>query len=171
MEETIVDRVYNENKDLLEYLVEKQEVSFQQDMDNKLKKILLVSAASFFETKVTELLIRFFGLKTDNSNEIVSFLKKKALDRQYHSLFDWDKNNINKFLGWFGEDFKKQAMEEIKEQELEFAARAFMRLGDLRNQLVHKNMATFFIEQTNEEIYDLYKQALRLIDYLERKLT
>lgn len=30
-------------------------------------------------------------------------------------------------------------------------------------------MATHYIEQTNEEVYDLYKQALRLILYFQTK--
>lgn len=171
MQETIVDTVYSENKSIIDYLIEQKEVSFQQDMDNKLKKLLIVSAASYFETRISELLLNFFGIKSNGNQEIVSFLKNKAISRQYHSYFDWEKRNINKFLSLFGEEFKKEASKEIQEQELESSAKAFLKLGDLRNQLVHKNMATFFIELTSEEIYDLYKQALRLVDYLENKLS
>lgn len=170
MQETIVDAVYTQNKNIIDYLVEQKEVSFQLDMDNKLKKVLIVSTASYFETKISNLLLAFFGIKSNGNQEIVSFLKNKAISRQYHSYFDWDKSNINKFLSLFGEEFKKQASEDIKIQELEPSVKAFLRLGDLRNQLVHKNMATFYIEQTSEEIYALYKQALRVVNYLEVKL-
>jgi hypothetical protein len=171
MKETIVDAVYKQNYNLLKYLEMQKEVSFQQDMDNKLKKVLLVSAASFFETSITELLMNFFNVKAGNNPEIVAFLKNKAISRQYHSYFDWEKSNINKFLGLFGEEFKKQAVKDIKEQELDQSVKAFLTLGNLRNQLVHQNMATFYIEQTREEIYFLYKEALKMISFIESKLS
>ncbi|MEC2217034.1 MULTISPECIES: HEPN domain-containing protein [Bacillus] len=170
MKETIVDAVYKQNYNLLKYLEMQKEVSFQQDMDNKLKKVLLVSAASFFETSITELLVKFFNIKAGNNPEIVAFLKNKAISRQYHSYFDWEKSNINKFLGLFGEEFKKQAAKDIKEQELDQSVKAFLTLGNLRNQLVHQNMATIYIEQTSEEIYFLYKEALKMISFIESKL-
>ncbi|MDR7237319.1 HEPN domain-containing protein [Neobacillus drentensis] len=172
MAETIVDTVYKENKSVIEYLFEQQEVSFQQDMDNKLKKILLVSAASYFETRISEMLVSYFRQKTNNNENIVAFLKNKAISRQYHSYFDWERGtNINKFLSLFGDDFKREVSEEIRNCELDSSVRAFLKLGNLRNQLVHINMAAFNIYLTGEEIYELYKEALKLMDYLESKLA
>ncbi|MPQ27118.1 HEPN domain-containing protein [Bacillus paralicheniformis] len=169
MQETVVDKLYEDNKSLLKFLEENSEISFQQDMDNKLKKILIVCSASYFEKEITDLLKKYFILKTGENNEIVSFLSNKAINRQYHTYFDWNGNNINKFLGLFGEKFKQQSLEEIQKKELTPAIKAFLTLGELRNQLVHNNMATHYIEQTNEEVYDLYKQALRLILYFQTK--
>ncbi len=71
-------------------------------MDNKLKKVLLVSAASFFETSITELLVKFFNIKAGNNPEIVAFLKNKAISRQYHSYFDWEKVISTSFSVFWG---------------------------------------------------------------------
>ncbi|MDI3409933.1 hypothetical protein QKW52_03845 [Bacillus sonorensis] len=73
MQETVVDKLYEDNKSLLKFLEENSEISFQQDMDNKLKKILIVCSASYFEKEITDLLKKYFILKTGENNEIVSF--------------------------------------------------------------------------------------------------
>lgn len=108
-----------------------------------------------------------------NNPMIISFVKNKALERQYHTYFDWKSaKSANKFFSLFGEEFKKQASGDVKDNsELEESIRAFLEIGNLRNELVHGNFAVFPIEKTVEEIYELYHSANQFIDYLSSKLT
>lgn len=167
----LVDRIYEDNKALLEYLNENKEISFKSDMDDKLKKIILLSSASYFETIITDLLIDFSISATNNNEKFVSFIKNKGLKRQYHTLFDWDKTNINSFVGLFGSDFKSSVNNDLsKSDELEIAVKSFLTLGNERNKLVHINFANYYIDMTSEEIYALYLNATKMVDYLKHKL-
>ncbi len=48
MGETIVDRIYKDNLELLEYLNQRKEIFFASQFDGTFKKSLLLSSASFF---------------------------------------------------------------------------------------------------------------------------
>jgi hypothetical protein len=39
-----------------------------------------------------------------------------------------------------------------------------MELGAERNRLVHTDFGSFSLEKTSEEIYDLYKKALKFVE-------
>ena len=47
----------------------------------------------------------------------------------------------------------------------------FIEIGHMRNELAHKNFATFPLEKTTEEVYSLYKNAEKFIYYLESKFS
>ena len=47
---------------------------------------------------------------------------------------------------------------------LDEAIRAFLELGQMRNELVHENFATFALEKTSEEIYALYSKAVPFVE-------
>ncbi|MFU2014814.1 HEPN domain-containing protein [Peribacillus butanolivorans] len=167
--ETIIDIHFRENKEILDFLESKNEISFRNDVDNKLKKILLLSVASFFEKEVTDLVVNFISKKTEADDLIVSFVSNKAINRQYHTYFDWKGNNANQFFGLFGSDFKQGIVKEIKEKELENSVKSFLELGRLRNEMVHQNAGTFNIDKTTKEIYESYKIALSFLDFLKEK--
>jgi len=168
---TIIDITFEENNNVLQYLNEKNEVSYYADLDDKLKKMLVLSIASYFEKQITDMIYSFVHKKTDENVIITSFVQKKAISRQYHTFFDWKKNNCNSFLGLFGEVFKKEVQEEIKDRNMNENVKAFLELGELRNNLVHQNAATFIIEKTSLEIYEQYKSASNFIDLLKEKLN
>ena len=50
-----------------------------------------------------------------------------------------------------------------KDAKLDESVKAFLEIGHLRNQLVHKNYADFQLEKTLEEIYYRYQQANRFL--------
>src|SRR5699024_3252466 len=168
---TIIDITFEENNNVLQYLNEKNEVSYYADLDDKLKKMLVLSIASYSEKQITDMIYSFVNKKTDENVIITSFVQKKAISRQYHTFFDWKKNNCNSFLGLFGEVFKKEVQEEIKDRNMNENVKAFLELGELRNNLVHQNAATFIIEKTSLEIYEQYKSASNFIDLLKEKLN
>lgn len=168
---TIIDITYEDNLQILNYLNEKNEVSFYTIMDDKLKKMLLLSIASYFEKEITEIIHKYVHKETRQNMIITSFVQKKAISRQYHTFFEWNGKNCNSFLGLFGDDFKNEMKEEIDKRNLKESVIAFLELGALRNNLVHQNAATYNIEKTSLEIYELYKNACGFISILNERLS
>jgi hypothetical protein len=99
MNNTIIDKLYIDYLDLLDYLQANKEISLINDADNNFKKVLLLSIASFFEHEITQILLEFINKSSNNNSRIYSFTKKKAIDRQYHTYFNWDiKKGANHFF-------------------------------------------------------------------------
>lgn len=46
-----------------------------------------------------------------------------------------------------------------------------MFLGRVRNILVHSNFASVAIDETHEEIYEKFKNAIKFIEYIENIFT
>lgn len=168
----IVGTRYKEFREMIDYLETNKEISLKIVADDNLKKVLLLSAASYFEDEIKDIILSFVDKNSNDNSMIKSFVKNKAVERQYHKYFDWSAKNANKFFSLFGEEFKNQASGDIKDNsELKESIRAFLEIGNLRNELVHGNFAVFPIEKTVEEIYGLYRSAHQFIDYLSSKLT
>lgn len=168
---TIIDKMYADHKALHDLLTSQRETSLASDADSKLKKVLLVSAASYFEHEITTALVDFVAATSENHPSLLALVKAKAVSRQYHTYFQWDGKNANSFFGLFGEEFLAESKANVKAQEgLEDSIRAFLEIGLNRNQMMHENFATFPMDKTAEEVYELYKQAHLFIDYIRRRL-
>lgn len=155
----------------MEFLKSKNEISLFIDADNKLKKILIMSAASYFETRIQEIIRNFVLQASQDNSKIKALMEAKAISRQYHTYFDWEAQNANKFLKLFGDNFSTSFQVKIKnEQELEEAIRSFIQIGGLRNELAHKNFAAYHIEQTGQEVYELYQRAVKFVEEFEKAL-
>jgi hypothetical protein len=103
--------------------------------------------------------------RAGQSRLVASFVKNKAIARQYHTWFQWDATNANQFFGLFGPDFRTDMIEWARNSDhLRTAIEAFMELGAERNKLVHQDYASFSLDKTLEEIYALYKAALRFVE-------
>lgn len=158
-----VDRLHSDFEALVALL--DQEPSLRATADDNFRKSILLSAASYFEFTLSEA-VQAFAIEASNSSELLGALvKRKAIDRQYHTWFDWERSNANAFYRLFGEtfcDFMKH--KHASEEWLDPAVRAFMELGRSRNLLVHGNYGAFSLEKTASEIYDSYKLALRFVE-------
>ena len=172
MRQSIVDRIYQDNLDLLKFLEEKNEPSFMVQFNTVFTKTLLLSAASYFEHEICRMVQTFIEYKSQNDECIVSIVKQKAIERQYHTYFDWEGRNANKFFSLFGKTFKEKRLKDVKEDPgLESAIKSFLELGNERNKLVHQNFADCTIEKTAEEVYKLYQQATLFIDFLDQQFN
>jgi hypothetical protein len=168
---TGVDRLYEEFSDLAEYLKQGGEISMQIAVDTNFRKSLVMAAASYFEVKLTDGIFNFFNLISGSNELATSFVRAKAISRQYHSYFDWKVNNANKFFSSFGDGFKKFMERQIKgDVELESSIRAFIEIGNIRNRLAHEDFSTFPLEKSSEEIYQSYKTALVFVETFPDKL-
>lgn len=163
---------YDRQSALIAYLVQNRELSLAQDVEQMLRKNLPLAAASFFEHVLTRVLTKFAIGKSNNCAELVSFFEQRAVKRQYHTLFDWEKTNVNKFLSCFGESFKAAVSKEISNDDgLCRAAKDFLEIGNMRNCIVHQNYAAYVTDKSSEEIFSLFKSARQFVSFVEAKLV
>ena len=162
---TKIDTMYTDFNGLNSYLSDEGEVSYALLMEDYSRKILLLSAASYFESIFISKLIDFFEKRTDDKKAISNFIKNKALKRQYHTLFTWNRRNANSFFALFGEDFKKYIQEKLNmDADLEASIKSFLELGNERNRMVHNDFSAYYLEKSEAEIYDLYKKSLKFVN-------
>jgi hypothetical protein len=172
MTTTIIDKLHGENVAILEFLLAAKEVSMYSDLDDKLKKVLVMSAASYFEAEVKDVIHAFVASAGSNNPALSALVKNKALERQFHTYFKWDERKANTFFAIFGETFSKHCKEQIQaDKMLADAVSAFLELGDLRNQLAHQNFGAFSIQKNSPEIFALYKSGLLFVEFIRKKLV
>jgi hypothetical protein len=186
-----VEQLKNEYKAIEDYLNGQGQISLVSDLNKHLRKVLILSAGSYFEHRITTILSDFVRAKSGEDLRIVNFLEKQAISGRYFQLFEWGKQNqpenpnkdANKFFSYFGEDFKAQAKSDIKiengdsedikteKTKLEESIKAFIEIGHLRNILVHSNFAEYSYEnKTPDEIFALFQKAEPFLEYLTEKL-
>ncbi|NJM99210.1 MAG: hypothetical protein HC800_20585 [Phormidesmis sp. RL_2_1] len=175
--DTPVDILYKEYLSIVEFLDSNAQPSLSSDVNKYFKKVITLSAASYFEHEVQEILVKFINKKTNNDVAALNFFKKKAINLQYHTYFVWGEkgnpngsgNNANNFFALFGDEFKEEAKKRVKQsQNLQLSVKAFIEIGHLRNILVHSNFAAYdFDNKTTEEIVDLYRSSLTFISFVE----
>ncbi len=168
---TPIQTLIKDYNDLHKFLIDNGQVSEAMMIAEHYRKILLLSVASYYETKIIEI-IKNFVSKNVVDEKIAFFVTKKAISRQYHTYFAWDENNVNKFLSMFGSDFKETIAKEIKDnKELDEAARAFLTIGNERNKMVHNNFLECKLDKTFDEIVALQQRADLFIAFLEEKFS
>ncbi|MBY8856322.1 hypothetical protein K7711_07535 [Nocardia sp. CA2R105] len=122
-------------------------------------KVILVAAASSLEDQVKNVVESLFC--NHGRNELGAFIQKRVMARGYHQLFDWDNEKAKPFFSSFGKtcgelfDQKRKRDDTFEKQHY-----AFMRLGNLRNQLVHRDYATYTLDETPEELFKFYCSAI-----------
>lgn len=166
---TSIDNFIEEYNELHSFLLCNGQVSSAIELNSNYRKILLLSCASYYETRIVGML-QSFANKSSSDPRLVCFLKNKAIERQYHTYFNWKENNINNFLGLFGSDFKSKVLSDIRDNPtLSIQIKAFLTIGSERNMMVHENFMEYNLEKTFDEIVTLHNDALKFIDYLENE--
>jgi hypothetical protein len=154
-----VNSIYNDFNELYEYLRDNNQISFVSFIDENIKKTLILASASYFEKHIIEEIIEY-SKKTKTPSSIIEFIWRKGLTRQYHTLFDWDSNNVNRFFRFFGNDFFKFISSELKNNpDFEESILAFLEIGRERNRMVHDDFGTYNIQKTAAEIINLHQKA------------
>lgn len=171
MSETPIDELHHEHHELMEFLKKGSQISFASSAAKAHSKVLILAAASYFEYRITEAVIGFFRSRTNSDQAAESFVRNRAIDRKYHTYFSWNGSNANTFFSSFGDPVSKNWREKHKsDQDLQESVRAFLWVGNARNQIVHNNFITFILEKTAEEVYLEYKRALYFVSELEEAL-
>ena len=164
-----IDKFYENFTKLKSFLLSQSQLDYFNIVENDFRKNLLISSASFIESELQRILIDFIE-SNSNHSAITYFMKKKAIARQYHTYFDWNGNNINSFLGLFGEEFKKEIQDKIKTKNILKNTKDFLELGKLRNELVHQNFVTYNLEKTTDEVKQLFDSANQFLIFFEKEI-
>lgn len=171
MSSSDVDRIHREFTELVAFLAEKGEISMQSAADDSFRKVLIISAASYFEHELTGVVTAFVDEMASSDALVAALVHNKAVSRQYHTWFSWDAKNANQFFALFGEEFKAHMRLVIRGSPgLDKSIQAFLELGEGRNRLAHQNFAAFALEKTAEEIYKLYQEAFPFINSVRNEL-
>jgi hypothetical protein len=170
-EQTPIDRLYDEASRVIEILARNGETSLQIAVGENFRKTLLLAAASHFENRVCGVVLDFVSEKASGSVRVAEFFRNKAIARQYHTWFKWDDKNANQFFGLFGPEFRALMKQRVNASEdLDNSIKAFLEIGNERNRLLHQDYATFPLEKTMDEIYQLYKTASLFLQQLSTAL-
>ena len=81
MESERIERQYQDSQELYNYLLSKGEVSFATYIDSVYKKVLVLSAASYFESKVSELISKYATKVSGSDKRIVNLIESKVIER------------------------------------------------------------------------------------------
>lgn len=161
-----ISSLHRSHSEIRQYLLDRKEVSYASAIEEITPKVLLLAAASMFEAEVTEGLVAF-AERQGASSVMREFLRRKALERQYHAMFDWTASNLNKFWALFGTAFATYARNLVRSDEsLDKSIRAFIEVGSLRNQMVHLNYLVFELDKTADEVLATATAAYEFVSRL-----
>lgn len=162
-----VNSLFLKYADNYQRLIDQNEISFATEYKNQFSKVVLLSCASYFESKITTMILDKLNTKTCELT--YSFVSKKALKRQYHTLFSWESKNANAFFGLFGSAYSDFMKEKVaSDVNVENGIKDFLELGGLRNKLVHENYATFSLQLTVEDIKRKFESTLIALEFIEK---
>ena len=159
-----------DHRELVEYLESGKSLLLRDRAESAFAKTLLIAAASYFEIRLTQIIIDLYLEMTHGVEELAEFVKKQAIGTRFAQLFQWGSGkgpgrNANSFYVLFGEAFSAHMKQRVQEdREFDDSVRAFLEIGNLRNQMVHGNYADFQLNKTVEEVYSLYVRAHRFVD-------
>lgn len=160
MDKRIEELIKNYNE-IRQYLLSQGQVSYVSDINTYYKKILVFSCASLFENEICSTIYEIS--KSSCPIAIAEFIRNKAIERQYHTYFNWREqktSSINGFLGLWGDDFKNAFLAIIKSDEkIADGIKAFINIGNERNLMAHENFIEYNSENSFENIQTLYEQA------------
>lgn len=167
----VVTALVADHESLREFLLQKSEISFASVLEATTPKLALLSAASWLEARLQEILVAYYESILPAAPHAVTFVKNAGIERRYHSWFEWDRSNSNKFFALFGPDFKRLCAEEVRTSDtFELQMRSFMQIGSLRNSLVHGNFASFYLDKSAVEVDELFRNAVGFLNELSKLL-
>ena len=139
--------------------------------DNNFRKALLLAAGSYFEHSLTQSVMDVVDDATSRDHVVRWLVKQKAVERQYHTWFDWNARNANRFFSLFGEALSEHMKAIVRERDdLSSSIQAFLEIGGERNRLVHQDFGSFVLEKTSKEIYDTYRSAAQFVEWFPQEL-
>ena len=165
-QQSVVDRLHSDFAQLIEQL-DATQISLLTSAEDIFQKSLLLAAASYFERRIKDDILEYIGKSSGEVSLVTEFVRNKAIERQYHTFFQWNGRNANAFFGLFGEEFKTYMINYVRDNDnYAEAIRAFLEIGNERNRIVHDDFGTVPLEKTTDEIFSLYKKALLFVEQI-----
>jgi hypothetical protein len=162
---------FEERLEIARQLTELGEISLLNTFNTDLPRVFVVAAASYFEALVTDHLRDFFAETSGDNAAVAAFMNNRALFRNYHSLFAWSDKSVNGFFKIFGAPCLEHYKLLLKANDwLDPSAKAFLKLGEARNLLVHGNFALHSPSMTASDIQQRFEEAARFVEAIPRVL-
>ena len=159
-----VEELWHDHASLVDYLQAKRQLQLLSRVHDSFRKTLIIAAASYFEVQFTEIIVGLYDEADRGTGILSEFVRRKAIGRSFSSLFAWDSSNANYFYNLFGPKFAESMKKRVQHDGgLADSVNAFLEIGYLRNELVHKNYADFQLNKTLEEIYECYQKATHFL--------
>jgi hypothetical protein len=166
-----IETFYASHKAVVDFLIANEQPSFASDTNNNFRRSLILAIASSFEHEITGIVAEVPRVHAGGNPIMVGLIEQKVIPRQYHTYFEWEKKNANKFFAMFGDEFSDMAKASVTANaELDQAVKDFLALGNTRNRLVHLDYVNFDIDQSPEDIIVLYRSAQKFIGFLRAGL-
>lgn len=93
LDTTLIDTLFKEQKELVGFLQGQGQVSFSQSVEAFLSKTLLLSIASYFESRITNTITDYAARVSNADEALTSLVRIKAIERQYFTYFQWREGN------------------------------------------------------------------------------
>jgi HEPN superfamily RiboL-PSP-like protein len=166
-----IEAFYEVHRALYDYLLAQSQLTFANETNNSFRRSLILAIASYFENEITNVVREVPRRHAGGHPFICELIEQKAVARQYHTYFDWEGGNANRFFALFGTNFRDAARVMVqRDNALDGSIRAFLELGNTRNRLVHLNYITFDVDKTPEDMMALFRSALGFVAFLKEQL-
>ena len=165
-----VEELLRDHRELVEHLESGGSLLLRNRAESAFAKTLLIAAASHFEVRLSQMIIDLYLERTQGAGELAEFVRRQAIGRRFAQLFQWSNDgrpgqNANSFYRLFGDGFSVHMRQRVRQdRNLDESVKAFLEIGDLRNQMVHESYADFQLNKTVEEVYSLYTSGARFVD-------
>lgn len=165
-----IEELYESLKDQELRILREIEIADLQALQRVWVKYLILAASSYFEAEIKAHITEFVSHVSNKNASVLKIIKKQLLARHYHTIIDWkEETKLSSFCNFFSIDINKCADSEVRIRlEAEFTE--FLNLGILRNDLIHKDLITFNVELTIEDVYKKYKSANGFVRYFPKML-
>ena len=164
-----IDELWRDHQELVIHLQSENQLRLISRVEESFTKTLLIAVASHFEVQLTNTIYDMYLEMTQGADVLAQFVRKQAIGRRFGQLFQWgdetkSSQNANYFYALFGPDFKAYMQRRVQDnRSLDDSVKAFLEIGNLRNQMVHGDYAEFQLSKTVDEVYLLYQSATNFV--------
>ena len=165
-----IQELCDDHRILVEYLQANNRLQMLSRVEESFSKTLLIAVASYFEVQLTAIILDLYREMTEGSEALIEFVRKQGIGRRFAQLFQWETNgrpgrNANSFYRLFGPEFANYMKDRVTEdRQLDAGVKAFLEIGNLRNEMVHGDFADFQLNKNVDDIYELYISAILFLD-------
>jgi hypothetical protein len=164
---SLLQRLVDESDELRGFLSAQAQLSLLRSAEDNSRKALVLSAASLFEHRITEAILTYADRVSSSDGCVTSLIRNKAIKRQFHSFFEWEKKKPGPFFTLLGEELGGTLKENCSRSPGKEQIDAFLEVGYLCNCLVHQNYAEFHLDKSADDIRQLCESADRFVAHVE----
>lgn len=167
----LLKRLVDESDELRGFLSAQSQLSLLRSAEDNSRKSLVLSAASLFEHRITEAILSYADRASGSNGCVTSLIRNKAVKRQFHTFFDWEKKKAGPFYTLLGEELGGKLKADCANSPGKEQVEAFLEVGNLRNCLVHQNYAEFLLDKSADEVRQLCDNADKFVAQVEALLS